>query len=181
MSDQVQNEFETGSSASASEKSGDGIPFGGTISSIFLMAALSIGVYLLYESVTNDFQPIWKAAYWVATIVALIVSLIWTVHLCGRYSLSTGHMFGGVMLSSLSVMCLIFLFWTTPNAQSISGNGEVLVAVLGVIFGIAALGMNVVKTNLVFGIYLTAVQLVFSVILLLLLFLIWSSMARDRR
>lgn len=173
MSNQVQDTL--------SSESSRGIPFGGTISSLFLMATLSLGVYLLYESVTNDFVPMWKAAYWFATIVSLTVSLAWTISLCGRYGLSLGHMFGGVVLSSLAVICLILLVWINNHAQGAPGNGEVLVAVLAAIFGITALGMNVIKTNVVFGLFLTAVQLAFSLALLLLLVLFGAMMSRNDR
>ncbi|TGQ89963.1 hypothetical protein EN851_20210 [Mesorhizobium sp. M8A.F.Ca.ET.208.01.1.1] len=162
-------------------ESSGGVPFGGTISSLFLMATLSLGVYLLYESATNDFVPMWKAAYWVATIVSLTVSLAWTISLCGRYGLSLGHMFGGVVLSSLAVICLVLLVWINHHAQGAPGNGEVLVAVLAAIFGIAALGMSVIKTNVVFGLFLTAVQLAFSLVLLLLLVLFGAMMSRNDR
>ncbi|WP_224549408.1 hypothetical protein [Mesorhizobium sp. CA16] len=142
------------------------------------MAMLSFGTYLFYESVTNDFLPNWKAAYWVATIATLAISLVWTLRLCGRYGLTAGDMLGGVALSCLSVICLTILAWVSHNAQGAAGNGEVLVAVLAATFGIAALGLNVIKTNVVFGVFLTAVQLAFSLVLLVLLVLFWSIMAR---
>ncbi|TPL48680.1 hypothetical protein FJ942_26340 [Mesorhizobium sp. B2-4-2] len=181
MPDQIQDTLNGEFSEPLSEEAKAGIPFGGTISSVLLMGTLSLGGYLLIVSITNDFPPDWKAAYWVATIIAFIISLTWTVSLCGRYGLSAGHMLGGVMLSSLSVISLVLLVWINHNAQGTVGNGEVLIAVLAATFGIAALGINVVKTNLVFGVFLTAVQLVFSLILLLLVAYFWSDRAGKRR
>ncbi|ESX54722.1 hypothetical protein X760_27790 [Mesorhizobium sp. LSHC422A00] len=147
MPDQTQDTFDIPSSESPSVQSKGGIPFGGTISSIFLMGALSLGVYLLTVSITNDFPPDWKAAYWVATIATFAINLTWAVSLCGKYGLSAGHMLGGVVLSSLSVVSLLLLAWINHNAQGVVGNGEVLVAVLAATFGMAALGINVFRTN----------------------------------
>ncbi|MGX8011383.1 hypothetical protein ACVDG8_021670 [Mesorhizobium sp. ORM8.1] len=181
MADQVQGPINTESSEAYAEQSAGHIPFGGTISSIFLMLTLSAGIYFFYVSVTNDFTANWKVAYWGSTIATILVSLIWTISLCGRYGLTGGHMMGGVLLSSLSVICLILLAWIDHSAHGSVGNGEVLVGVLAATFGAAALGMNVIKTNLIFGVFLTLVQLMFSLVLLLLVAYFWSDRAGKRR
>ncbi|TPI59858.1 hypothetical protein FJ420_21325 [Mesorhizobium sp. B3-1-3] len=173
MTDKMGGTFDSNFDSAEQEVSRNGIPFGGTISSIFLMATLAIGAYLLYVSITNDFPPIWKAGYWVCAIFTLLITMAWTVSICGRYGVGIGHMIGGVLLSSLAVIFLALTLWLAQQAQGAPGSGGVLVIILAAIFGIAALAVNVMKTNLVFGTFLTAVQLTFSLVLLvgLILFL----------
>ncbi|MDH2091490.1 hypothetical protein N5K21_22420 [Rhizobium pusense] len=172
MVDQTQDELNVESSGIEAAKSG--IPFGGTISSFFLMLVLALGVYLSYESATNNFEPTWKAIYWIAAITTLIISLIWTVSLCDRYDLSVGHMLGGVLLSSGVVVCLFVLHMMTKDTQVTMTNGVMLVIVIAGFFGIGALLMNILKTNLVFGVFLTAIQLTLSIVLLVILFFVWG-------
>lgn len=178
MADKMVETFDSNFDSAEQEVSRNGIPFGGTISSIFLMATLAIGVYLLYVSMTNEFPPIWKAGYWVCAIFTLSITMIWTVRICGRYRVGIGHMLGGVLLSSLTVIFLALVLCLAQQAQGSPGNGAVLVIVLAPIFGIAALVLNVMKTNLVFGTFLTAVQLTFSLVLLVGLILFFGMKSR---
>lgn len=158
-----------------------GMPFGGTLQSIFLLATIAAGIYFLYYSITNTYEPTWKVIYWTSTTLLLVVSVGLFMAICNRYGLGASQIIAGLFLSTLAVVSAIALLWTTKGLTNQLDNGTVLLAVLAVGFSAWALVLNMVKSNLVFGILLTAIELTLSLALLVIVLYFWSQAQGNKR